>query len=67
MLEYMIYPNGDYYSCEDYDEHPTWASDDFYILEIPEDVEEVEEYIIEHLMAVDLGDSCEIKTKGPLA
>lgn len=66
MREFMVYPDGDYFDCDEYDEHPSWKSDDFYILEIPEDVEDPEDYIEEHLLAVDLGSSCE-KRNGSIA
>lgn len=62
-IEYMVYADGDYYSSEEYDEHPSYKSDDFYILEVPEDVD-VDEFITEYLTAVDLGVSCEQRQKG---
>ena len=67
MREYLIYPNGDYYDAENYDEHPSWHSDDYYVLEVPDEVEDDDQYIEEHINAVDLGESCEQKTLGPLA
>ena len=31
---------------------------------MPEDVDDVDEYIVEQIAAVDLGDSCEQRTRG---
>lgn len=67
MREYLIYPNGDYYSAEEYDEFPSGMSDDFYILEVPDDTEDDDQYILEHTTAVNLGFGCEQRTLGPLA
>lgn len=62
--DYMIYPDGDYFSCEEYDEWPSYKSDDFWVLEVPDEVEDDDEYIYEQITAVNLGSNCEQKTMG---
>lgn len=63
----MIYPDGEYFSCENYDEHPSWKSDDYYILEIPDTVDDVDDYIVEYLTEVHLGESCEQRSRSSVA
>jgi hypothetical protein len=63
---YYVYPNGDIYSSEDYtlDELITSGhSDDCFEMFVPDHVEEPEDWIYEQLMAVDLGENCNTKTK----
>jgi hypothetical protein len=62
MVEYMLYANGDYYCCDDYDEHPSYMSDDFMTVEVPDDVD-VDDYMVEYQSSVDLGECCEQRKK----
>ncbi len=54
MEEYVIYPDG-----EIYQEAPSWKSDDYFTIEVPDDIEDVEEWLEEQSMAVRLGNYCE--------
>lgn len=47
------------YSWEEY----SFMSDDYITVEVPEDVDDAEEWIYEQLHSVDLGDSCEQQNK----
>ena len=67
MIEYMVYPDGEHFSCEEYDEHPSWKSDDYFILEIPDEVNDVDNFIYEYLTEVDLGDSTEQRSRSSVA
>lgn len=54
-----IWPNGDWWDLEE-GEPPSYKSDDYFTLELPEEgVECVEEFVIEYLESVDLGVACE--------
>ena len=58
MLEYEVQENGDYQLYDGNLQDGSW------ILELPEDVDDVDEYIVEQITAVDLGNSCEQRTRG---
>lgn len=65
MIEYYVYPDGSAYSCEEWtlDELiSSGHSDDCLVLEVPDDVDDCEEWCYEQVMSVNLGTSTNQKS-----
>lgn len=62
MLEVYVWPDGDYQVIDGDDTPPYgWKSDDYRIIEVP-DEEDVDDYIAEIMLEVNLGNCCEQRT-----
>lgn len=60
VIEYCVWADGTTILAEEYSyEEYSFMSDDYLVLEVPEDIEEPEEWIYEQINSVNLGLCCE--------
>ena len=60
MIEYNVWADGTTVLAEDYSyEEYSFMSDDYLVVEVPDDVEDPEEWLYEYINSVNLGASCE--------
>lgn len=59
-----IWMDGSYQNTEEEGiDPPSWKSDDFYVVEVPEDVEDIDEFAYLYVHEADLGTSTDSRTK----
>jgi hypothetical protein len=61
MEEVYIWMDGTYHLAAD-GEPPTYMSDDYFIVEIPDDIECVDEFVSVYIAEVNLGSSTDTRT-----
>jgi len=63
-MDYNVWADGTIIAADEYSwEEHSFMSDDYIVIEVPEDVDCPEEWIHEQLTSVDLGESCEQRTR----
>lgn len=63
MTEYNVWADGTVIAAEEYCwEEYSFMSDDYLVVEVPDNVDEPEDWVYEQMHSVDLGNSCEQQT-----
>ena len=64
VTEYCVWADGTVVSAEEYSyEEYSFMSDDYITIDVPDDVDDPEEWVYEQMNSVNLGESCEQRNK----